>query len=370
MTQATVDKYGLELGNPGLQSSGPIAFGPDGILFVADNARAMIFALDLRDDDHGPGGPIDIEDADAKIAAYLGCERRDVYVRDMAVHPASRNLYLSVMRGNGGDAMPVIIKITADGSISDVDLQSIPFSSTVIEDAPSPDDERQDTRLVQGVREGQEVEPRPGFRLRIARENLRSVTVTDLGYVDGSVIVAGASNEEFSSTLRRIPFPFEGSATRASLEIFHVSHGKYETASPIRTFIPFAANTSILASYTCTPVVQFSLADLENGSQVKGKTVAELGAGNTPLDMVSYERDGEEYLLVSNTRHPLIKIAARDIPGQAALTEPREPVGVPRETLPHPGVGQMASLAGGYVLMLQQDADGNLSLHSYPNSSL
>ncbi|HEY7269047.1 MAG TPA: hypothetical protein VH951_04400 [Dehalococcoidia bacterium] len=371
MTTVSTSKNGLEFGHADLKTTGPITFGPDGILFVADNAAARIYALDVRDDGKAAGvHPLEVENLDGRLAAYLGCSPEDVYVRDMAVHPVSQNVYLSVMRGTGSSAMPVIVRIAGDGGMSHVALDGIAFSYADIDAAPAQDDSRQDTRLVQGTREGQEVEPRPGFKLRIAREGLRSVTITDMAFIDGSLIVAGASNEEFSSTLRRIPFPFGGASARSSLEIFHVSHGKYETASPIRTFLPFDGGRSVLASYTCTPVVQFSLADLQAGAHVKGKTVAELGAGNTPLDMVSYKRDGEEYLLVSNARHPLMKIKGSDIPGQQGLTEPQEPLGVPRETLPHEGVGQMANLNGSYVLMLQQDGAGNLSLHSYANASL
>ena len=74
-----------------------------------------------------------------------------------------------------------------------------------------------------------------------------------MAYVDGALLVAGLSNEEFSSKLRRIPFPFAGEVTGNNLEIFHVSHGKWETAAPIRTFVPYDGGASILASYTCTP---------------------------------------------------------------------------------------------------------------------
>src|SRR5262249_18279977 len=149
-------------------------------------------------------------------------------------------------------------------------------------------------------------------------------------------------NEEFSSTLRRIPFPFTGAAESSSLEIYHVSHAKYETASPIRAFHPYRDRSGILASYTCTPVVHFSLADFAPGAQVKGRTVAELGSGNTPLDMVSFNRSGDEILLVSNARHPLMALKRSDIERQAPLTEPHEPVGVPRRTLPQQGVSHMA----------------------------
>jgi hypothetical protein len=191
-----------------------------------------------------------------------------------------------------------------------------------------------------------------------------------MAYVDDTLLVAGASNEEFSSTLRRIPFPFDARARSNSLEIFHVSHGQYETASPLRTLVPYGGNTSILASYTCTPVVHFRLTDLQPGTVAKGRTVADLGAMNTPIDMVAYSHNGEEHLLVSNVRHPLIKIACRDVDQQPPLTAPHEPVGVPRKALPHQGVTRMANLNGTHVLMLQRDADGSLHLRPYSTASL
>jgi hypothetical protein len=56
MTTATAtSKYGLAVRTPALMSVGPLAFGPEGILFVADNAAATIFAIDLGDmDASGP----------------------------------------------------------------------------------------------------------------------------------------------------------------------------------------------------------------------------------------------------------------------------------------------------------------------------
>lgn len=365
-------KYGLEVGRPAVKSVGPLTFGPDGILFVADNVAATIFAIDVGDADTASEmRPIDVDNLDTRLAAYLGCAREDVFIRDMAVHPSSQNVYLSVMRGSGTAGIPLIIKIGAEGALSELALEDVPFSQTVIRDAPAEDDERTDGRVVRSDDpEGEDREIRPGIRLRTARDRLRSVAVTDLAYVDGMLLVAGASNEEFSSTLRRIPFPFKEEPLSNSLEIFHVSHGRYETAAPIRTFLPYGGNTSVLASYTCTPVVHFTLGDVESGTQLKGRTVADLGAGNTPVDIVSYRREGEEYLLVSNTRHPLIKIACKDVDRQESLTQPKEPVGVPREALPHQGVTRMANLNGSYVLMMQRDDKGDVHLRSYSSASL
>jgi hypothetical protein len=90
---------------------------------------------------------------------------------------------------------------------------------------------------------------------------------------------------------------------------------------------------------------------------------------NTPLDMVAFERDGEDYVLVSNSSHGLFKIAVRDVENQAALTEPREPMGVPRTNLPQEGVSRMA-VVGDSVLMMQADSAGDLSLRPYPCAAI
>jgi hypothetical protein len=361
--------YGLEVGTPDITSAGPIAFGPERILFVADSAAAKIFAISL-----GDAAPttqprkLDVEHLDERLAAYLGCSRSDVDIRDMAVEPSTQEVYLSVMRGRGNQAMPVIIRVDDDG-LAEVALHDVPFAQTSIDDAPTRDDERKDIRVLPDGEEGEVLEVR-GITLILARESLRTVTVTDIAYVDGMLVVAGASNEEFSSTLRQIPFPFTGRAQASSLEIFHVSHGKWETASPIRTFVAYGDDMSVLASYTCTPIVHFSLGDLRGGEQARGRTVAELGSMNTPLGMVSYRRDGEEQLLVSNSRHELFRLSRRDLDAQEALTTPQEPTGAPRHALPHQGVSRMATLNDDYVLMLQRGAGGHIDLHSYDTASL
>ena len=133
-----------------------------------------------------------------------------------------------------------------------------------------------------------------------------------------------------------------------------MSHGKWETAAPIRAFVPYDHGRHP-RGYTCTPVVHFQLADLEAGAKAVGRTVAELGAMNQPLDMVSFVEGGEEHLLVANSRHGLVKIACRDIDSQEPLTEPREPVGVPRETKDLQGITRLANLDDGHVLALQRD---------------
>jgi hypothetical protein len=87
--------YGLQPGRAALRSAGPIAFGPAGILFLADNVAAKVFAVDVGDTgpEAGPE-PFDVESIDGRVASFLGCDVADVVIRDMAVHPRSHNVYL------------------------------------------------------------------------------------------------------------------------------------------------------------------------------------------------------------------------------------------------------------------------------------
>jgi hypothetical protein len=65
-----------------------------------------------------------------------------------------------------------------------------------------------------------------------------------------------------------------------------------------------------------------------------------------------------------------MKIACRDIDTQPPLTEPKEPQGVPRETVDVAGVKKLANLNGSYVLALQRDESGARHLRSLKTASL
>lgn len=354
-----------------LLSAGPVLFAPDAlndgtaVLFVADVARATVFAFELlAETPAADNAEVRVDKLGAKVASLLGVEREDAVIRGIAVHPVSHAVYLSVARGRGPEAGPAIVRAGTDGELSIVEVDDLPATSFELDDAPAADDERQDF-LLDGSDPSSQPREIHGVTLNVAQVPLARSSITDLAWVDGTLFVAGLSNEEFSSRLRQIPYPFDGSATETSVEIFHVDHGKYETHSPIRALTSFDGGSSILASYTCTPVVQFSLDQLRGEGLVRGRTVAELGPMNQPFSLVSYDRDGEEFLLVSNTRHPLLKIPAASVGGQDALTEPlsesAESRGVPREELPQAGVTWMANLDRGSVVVVQDEGgDTNL----------
>ncbi|HEY4268383.1 MAG TPA: hypothetical protein VGM94_09355, partial [Galbitalea sp.] len=359
-------EYGLTNGTIELGLAGPITFGPEGILFVADNSSATVYAVDTGDQTASKAtGPLNLDDLDVQLASFLGSKPEDILIRDLTVNPVSQNIYLSVQRGMGDSAAQLIVRVDrTDASIEEVTLDNVPIAHTVIADAPAEADERLDTILPVSS-EGEEVDVR-GLTLRILRQPIRKSTITDLAYVDGTLFVAGLSNEEFSSKLRRIPFPFNAdpkAGTANNLEIYHVDHGKWETAAPIRAFVPYDGGRSILATYTCSPLVHFPVSDLKNGTKTVGRTVAELGPMNQPLDMISFFQNGAEQLLIANSRYGLIKVATADVDTQEGLTEPHEPIGVPRQVEQQQGVRRLANL-GDYVLALQADDDGRQHLRS------
>jgi hypothetical protein len=57
----------------------------------------------------------------------------------MAVHPTSRDIFLSVSRGGGGIVTPAIVRISPSGKISEFELNSASRSEFKIKDAPTPD---------------------------------------------------------------------------------------------------------------------------------------------------------------------------------------------------------------------------------------
>jgi hypothetical protein len=164
------------------------------------------------------------------------------------------------------------------------------------------------------------------------------------------------SNEEWNSALRSIPFPFKTAEQGATLQIWHASHGRYETASPVRTFVPYTISGQqyVLAAYTCTPLVKIPVSDLKPGAKVKGVTIADLGSGNQPLDMVPYKKDGHEYILVANSALGLLKLKADNLESYKPIDSPTvtDVAGVPYDTLSNKNVQHIAQLDASNVVLL------------------
>ncbi len=325
---------------PAFQSIGPLAFGPDGVLFAGDRDAATVYALTLGNQATGGApGTADVTGIDQKIAAMLGTAPAEITITDLAVHPTTKNAFVSVMRGQGATAQPALLRVDGAGKISVVDLGAVTATSVTL--------------------------PNPAAANPSGRTNPRTQTIMDLGYLNGRLVIAGLSNEEFASKLWSVAYPFQTTDRGTSVEIFHGNHGRLETNSPIFSFVsyPVGAQPHIIAGYLCTPLVKIPVSALKAGEKVLGTTIAELGAGNRPIDMVLYSKGGQDYLLMSNTSRGVMKIPTAQFAAAPAITARIGGTQGQFETLANfTGVEQLDLLDSGRSLVIARGQDGARNL--------
>ena len=262
-----------------VQSISRLAAGPDNILFVADWKAARVHAITLPAAPQQPAGAVfNVLDLEERLSRQVGGAK--VTVEDIAVRPGTAEVYVAVSYGRA--KAPALIVVTSDKKTRRIDLKAARATSVALRNAPTTD--------YSFWRETPE----------------RSFTVTDMKWRDGELFVAGLSNQDFASTLRRVKYPFGSQQSVTSVEIYHAGHNLIETRAPIRamSFASWGGKSYLVAAYTCTPLVTIPLDELKDGAHVRGKTVAELGYGNTPADMISYTRTDqgktEDFLLLVN----------------------------------------------------------------------
>jgi hypothetical protein len=296
-------EWGLKEGTPAIKSISALAFGPDGILFAGDTRSATIFALGTGDTKGDAAkAQINVPGLNGQIATLLGTTADKISIMDLAVNPVTGNVFVAVSKGQGADATPALVKVDTAGKATEVSLKKIPFQQAVLPDAP----------------EDKEVTNRG------RPQNPRNDAITDLAYAEGKVYVSGLAAGPSPSSVHQIPFPFSDGINGAAVEIYHAAHGKSEDYAAIRTFVPMNINgeASLLAGFVCTPLVRFPIDSLKPGSKTKGTTVAELGNMNKPLDMITYQKDGKTFLLMSNSKRGVMKISTENIARNDGLTTP------------------------------------------------
>jgi hypothetical protein len=348
---AAADPAEVKTGKAEFKSVGPICFAPDGTLFVADTKSAAITAIPNTDKPDRKAVPdVKVADLDKQIAGLLGTAPDQIKINDMAVNPLTCRIYLAVSRGLGPDAAPVLLRTDSQGKLSEVALDNVKHSRAQLPDAP-----------VDGVVDD-------GRR----KSNPRMESITDIGFLEDRVLVAGLSNEEFSSTLRSIPYPFKTVEDGTSVEIYHGAHGKFETKSPVRTFVPFMVGKEpeLLAAYTCTPLVRFPVSALQPGAKIRGKTIAELGNRNRPLDMIVYNKDGKDWLLLANDNRGVMKIDTDNIEATGAIEEPVRGGGIAGQKFETvegwTGIEQLDKLDAARAVVVRRAENKSLSLESLP----
>ncbi|MCP3727682.1 hypothetical protein M3I53_31940 [Paraburkholderia sp. CNPSo 3272] len=297
-----------------LQSAGALEFGPDNVLFVGDITGAAVHAFALKDSDvtsqadvemgnyHNFEGRDLVVGVDQKLAALFGTTVGNIVINDMVIHQPSRQIFMSVERGHGAGAMAAIVKVN-HGKLELLELDGIAHSKMAIPNEPD-----QKAML--------EFEPQQVY------------AITDVKYYNGEVFVTGISNQRFASTLYRIPYPFDSRLSTSTVEIWHPTHGEFETRAPIvRQLIrEMDGKPYLFAVYGCTPLVRLRLEDLKDGAHVRGDTIGELGYGSNPLDMLTYTDpiDHKDYLLVTIDVRSASRIEAAEL-----TTAKPEPTGGP-----------------------------------------
>jgi hypothetical protein len=297
-----------------LRSAGALAFGPNNVLFVGDITGSAVHAFSLGEKDLTPQTDVQVGNfqnfegrdliagIDHKLAALLGTTTDKIVINDMVVHQSSKQIFLSAERGRGTDAVPAIVKVN-HGNLEIVELDAIPHAQAAI---PNEPDER----------------------AMLEFEPQRIYAITDVKYYNGEVFVTGISNQRFASTLYRIPYPFSARMATCTVEIWHPTHGQFETRAPIiRQLIrEVGGEPYLFGVYGCTPLVRFPLGALRDGAHVRGDTIGELGYGSNPLDILTYTDpfDQKEYLLVTIDVRSASRIAVADL----ASAQP-EPTGGP-----------------------------------------
>ena len=350
------------------QAISALAFHPDGTLLIGDSKAGAVYAVQLKNTDQQTweisefGGTV-VQNLETQVAARLGTTAEQIVVHDLAVHPTTQVIYLAVSRSRGnwvskwqlpndlGDAR-VLMTVNAAGEIGMVDLAALEFTVARL---PNPVDDQ----------------PHPWK----PDATTRAEAITDMAYHDGYVYVAGLSNEEFASSMWKISYPLSEHTETTTLEIFHGAHGKYETHSPVRTFIPyqFEDSTQLLAAYLCTPFVTFSLDELQDGAHVKGRTIGEFGSGNYPLDMILYSKDGRERILIANSNLPLMIVDPTKVADyEGSITEEVEgyTAGVDYEIRSGSGVQQLDVLTDDAVVALVRTNAGTMDLVALHTSRL
>ncbi len=346
-----------------LSSAGALAFDTGNTLFVGDAKAGHVHAFDLTDAltdqaDYQLGraqtfeGRTIFNHLDVEIAALLGVEAADIAINDIVVHKPAKQIFLSVHRGHGPDAAAVVIAVN-NGALELVDLAAADHSSMSVGPVPT----------AETLEFGQP---------------LNTLAITDIDYYNGELFVAGVSNDEFSSKLRRIPFPFTNEISTSSIEIWHAVHAQYETRAPIitQTIAELEGEPTLIAIYACTPIVRIPLAELADGAEVRGTMIGEMGFGNTPLDIVPYVNgwDGTSNVVVTNTNRSAASINLEDIASAEAMPHGEgvqnvfSVEGVYQFPLPMSGTLHLDTLDETYALVVRHSPEDvrNIQLHTVP----
>lgn len=292
-----------------LRTASRLTFDDAGTLYIADWKAARVYAVKVPPAPAAPAGPFNLQDVQKSIARTLKVKEATLRFDDLAVQPGTGLAYVSVTAGG----KPAVVSIDAAGKVRRLPTSGLK-SFVTITDPPAAD---------------------ASFWRNLPAPAL---TVTDMKFHDGKLYLAGLSNRNFASALRVFDVPFGGKGKTATVEMYHPVHNQVETRAPIRamTFATVDGVPSMVAAYTCTPLVLIPLNAIEDGAHIVGKTIGEMGWGSAPVGMVSYRLGDREMVLLANSSRSADLMSVSDIAAQARLPGLHEPISVPDK--PYAGV--------------------------------
>jgi hypothetical protein len=334
-----------------LKTAAKLTFDDASTLYIADWKAARVYAVKVPAAGAAPAEPFNLRDVQKPIAKALRLKDTMLRFEDLAVQPGTGMAYVSVTAG--GKA--AVVSIDAAGKVRRLPTSDLK-SFIAIDDAPSS-----------GEAFWRDL-PAP------------ALTVTDMKVHDGKLYLAGLSNRNFASTLRVFDLPFNGKGRAATVEMYHPVHNQIETRAPIRamSFATVDGVPSMVAAYTCTPLVLIPLNAIEDGAHIVGKTIGEMGWGSAPVGMVSYKLGDKEMVLLANSSRSADLMSVSDIAEQARLPGLHDPISVPDKPYagvkgtmtPMSAVTRFDNLDDKLLLALRRDdASGAMQLVTIPKGA-
>ena len=306
---------GLAHASDRIESATKLTFGSPGTLFLGDWKGAHIYALTVPVPKSAATQPFNLNDVQGPIAKALHVQTSALRFEDLAVQPGTGVAFISLTVKAGTSASkPVLVTVNADGNVTVEDLRKIPHSSVAITDEPAADEK---------------------FWRDLPAQSL---TVTDMRFYNNKLYVAGLSNRTFASTLRVYDYPFTGRSTASTIEMYHPVHNEIETRAPIRemAIMSIGGQPTLIAAYTCTPLVAIPLSELKDGAHIAAKTIGEMGWGSAPRGMVTFKFHDVDYALLVNSSRAADLLALPALSDAAAQPGIKTPINWPAE--PYKGV--------------------------------
>ncbi|WP_405206340.1 hypothetical protein [Aquimarina sp. LLG6339-5] len=338
------------------QSVNVIKFGDASTLFLGDSKSATLYAYTIAANANPSAQQgYNIHDLSSKIAQFSKISPLNILIRDMAIHPTSKEAYIAFDTKTKTGYISQIVIVNQAGAIQTLDLENTKHTQIQLTDAPTNDFKFWD------------------------KTPMRTLTFTDIDFHKGKVYISGMSNAEFSSALRIVDYPFDNAnIATSSVEIFHAVHGQMETRAPIQTlqFVTLDNEDYILAAYTCTPLVLIPAKELKDGAHIVGKTIAEMGYGNTPVDIIKFKSTGMDKkpydgIILSNRNQSAQFINLKDIVTSSKgknidYIGMNGQAGTPATNLPLTGLMQLDDQDENHFTALRRDQlTGELELISF-----